>query len=174
MKVYFKSVFLSVSVLALASACTSKKPAETASPEITEPAPVAPAEAPVPAPVPEVPAAPAIDPNAGANLQTVYFDFDSYTLNNSAQETLRQLSSSLKGGASAKVQVEGHCDERGSNEYNLALGERRARAIKEFLVGEGVTDSALTTISYGEERPASQGSSEDSWSKNRRGEFRRM
>jgi peptidoglycan-associated lipoprotein len=169
MKLSLSSVLSSSLVLASVIACTSKKPAETA-PEITEPVPTAPTDAVAPAPVPEAPVA----DTSSVNLQTVYFDFDSYTLNGGAQEGLRGLSTALKAGGATKIQVEGHCDERGSNEYNLALGERRARAIKDFLVGEGVAEDSLTTISYGEERPASQGTSEDSWSKNRRGEFRKM
>jgi peptidoglycan-associated lipoprotein len=169
MKVSLSSLFSSSLVLASVVACTSKQPVAT-TPEITEPVPTAATEAVAPAPVPEAPVADA----SALNLQTVYFDFDSYSLNGSAQDGLRQLSGAMKVGSNLKIQVEGHCDERGSNEYNLALGERRARAIKDFLIGEGVTEANLTTISFGEERPASQGSSEDSWTKNRRGEFRKM
>ena len=163
-------VALSVLVVSTAVAC-SKPPAPT--PEITEPAPTTDTAtataAPAPAPVTsEAPAA------AELSLSTVYFDFDSYALNSGAQNELRKVAGDLKTKAGTKIQVEGHCDERGSNEYNLALGERRARAIQEFLTTEGVTSADLSTISYGEERPAIQGSTEDAWSKNRRGEFRRM
>jgi peptidoglycan-associated lipoprotein len=77
-------------------------------------------------------------------------------------------------GTPVKIQIEGHCDERGSNEYNLALGEKRARAIQDALVAEGVAASSVTTISYGEERPAVEGQDEAAFSKNRRGEFKKL
>jgi peptidoglycan-associated lipoprotein len=104
-------------------------------------------------------------------LQTVYFEFDSYVLSSDARSALTAGAEALKGTSGSKVQIEGHCDERGSNEYNLALGEKRARAVEEFLIGLGVSKDSLSTISYGEERPVAPGSDEDSWSKNRRAEF---
>jgi peptidoglycan-associated lipoprotein len=136
-------------------------------PVATDPAPPAITNDPIP-PSSEPPLASA--PATG--LETIYFDFDSYTINAGAQTTLRNIAASLKSQGQAKIQIEGHCDERGSNEYNLALGERRARAIQEFLVSEGLSASSLSTISYGEERPSIQGSGEDAWAKNRRGEFK--
>jgi peptidoglycan-associated lipoprotein len=157
-------IALSAVVASFAVACS--KPQQP-TPEITEPAPTTPAAA-------QSAATPAVAPAAEVNLATVYFDFDSYTLRDDAQSELRKIATGLKSAAGTKIQVEGHCDERGSNEYNLALGERRARAITEFLAAEGVSAADLSTISYGEERPAVQGSTEDAWSKNRRGEFRRM
>ena len=90
-------------------------------------------------------------------------------------EKIRRLASAINSGAGqAKVQVEGHCDERGSNEYNLALGERRARAMQDALTSEGVSASSVTTISYGEERPAVEGHDEFAYSKNRRAELRKL
>lgn len=106
-----------------------------------------------------------------AGLSTVYFDFDSYVLTSESRDSLRKAAESLKTNSAARIQIEGHCDERGSNEYNLALGEKRARAVEEFLVNQGVSADQLSTISYGEERPAVPGSDEDSWAKNRRAEF---
>ncbi len=98
---------------------------------------------------------------------TVYFAFDSYTLDAVAQRTLeRQAAVLLKSGV--PVTVEGHADERGTREYNLALGERRASSVKDYLVASGVTPGRVRTISYGEERPAAFGSSEAEWAKNRR------
>ncbi len=102
---------------------------------------------------------------------TVFFGFDDYTLNAEAQGTLNTLSEKLKAKAGLVVQIEGHCDERGSIEYNLALGDRRAQSVKNYLTQLGVDASRLTTISYGEERPAADGHSEDAWAKNRRAEF---
>jgi peptidoglycan-associated lipoprotein len=151
----------------MAFAC-SKPAAPT--PEITEPAPTAGAAATTPAadPAASTPA------DSGVAFSTVYFDFDSYSLTGSAKAELQKIATTLKSQQSVRIQVEGHCDERGSNEYNLALGERRARAIQEFLTAEGVSNTNLSTISYGEERPAVVGSTEEAWAKNRRGEFRRL
>jgi peptidoglycan-associated lipoprotein len=99
---------------------------------------------------------------------TVYFAFDSYSLDAQGQGTLdRQAAVLLKSG-SIPVTVEGHTDERGTREYNLALGERRATAVKDYLVAYGVSPGRVRTISYGEERPAALGSSEADWAKNRR------
>jgi peptidoglycan-associated lipoprotein len=99
---------------------------------------------------------------------TVYFALDSYSLDNQAQGTLdRQAAVLLKSG-SIPVTIEGHADERGTREYNLALGERRATAVKDYLVAFGVNPSRMRTLSYGEERPAVPGSSEAVWAKNRR------
>ena len=99
---------------------------------------------------------------------TVYFAFDSYSLDALAQRTLdRQASVLLKSG-SIPATVEGHADERGTREYNLALGERRASSVKDYLVASGITPGRIRTISYGEERPAAFGSSEADWAKNRR------
>ena len=102
---------------------------------------------------------------------TVYFAFDDYTLSGETQDQLAALANYLKQNSGAVVQVEGHCDERGSIEYNLALGQRRAASVKDYLVQMGVDSARVTTISYGEERPADEGHNEESWSKNRRAEF---
>ncbi len=107
-------------------------------------------------------------------FEPVYFEFDSYVVGTAAQGVLRKLAVGMKANAGTKVQIEGHCDERGSNEYNLALGERRARSVKDFLVGEGVMAEALSTISFGEEKPAVMGAGEEAWDKNRRAEIKKM
>jgi peptidoglycan-associated lipoprotein len=99
---------------------------------------------------------------------TVYFAFDSYSLDDRAQGTLDRQASVLMKSGSIPVTIEGHADERGTREYNLALGERRASAVKDYLVAYGVSPGRLRTISYGEERPAALGSSEADWAKNRR------
>jgi peptidoglycan-associated lipoprotein len=103
--------------------------------------------------------------------ETVYFAFDDYTLNGDAQGKLDALANHLKATQTAVVQVEGHCDERGSTEYNLALGQRRAQSVKDYLAKLGIEASRLSIISYGEEKPASDGHDESAWSKNRRAEF---
>jgi peptidoglycan-associated lipoprotein len=120
----------------------------------------------------ETPAAPA-DSGYNADLKTtpIYFGFDDYTLTSEAQSTLTAMAEGMKASKSAVIQIEGHCDERGTVEYNLALGERRAQSVKNFLTQLGVEAARLSTISYGEEKPVSQGHAEDSWAKNRRAEF---
>jgi len=98
----------------------------------------------------------------------VFFNYDSATLSSEAQHTLERQAAWLKQYSSVNVTIEGHCDERGTREYNLALGERRAAASKKYLVGLGVAASRVSTISYGKERPAVVGDDESSWSQNRR------
>ena len=117
-------------------------------------------------------AAPAPAPDATAfKAQTVYFGFDEYTLTPEAQQQLQALADHLKAAPNAVVQVEGHCDERGSIEYNLALGERRAKAVRDYLVALGVESKRISTISYGSERPKVEGHDEAAWSQNRRANF---
>ena len=103
--------------------------------------------------------------------ELVLFDFDSSVLTPTAQDRLRRKAGWLKENEKASVIVEGHCDERGSNEYNLALGWRRAEAAKAFLVDLGVSATRMSTISYGEERPFVKGGYEGAWSQNRRAHF---
>ena len=99
----------------------------------------------------------------------VFFDFDKSTLTAKAQETLNKQAAWLSRAQGATILIEGHCDERGTREYNLALGERRATAVKDYLISKGVAASRIKTISYGKERPAVLGSNEWAWSQNRRG-----
>ena len=99
---------------------------------------------------------------------TVYFGYDSSTLTDEAQATLMRQAGFLKGNPSMTVTIEGHCDERGTREYNLALGERRATAARDYLLAQGVNAARIRVISYGKERPVAAGSTESSWSKNRR------
>jgi peptidoglycan-associated lipoprotein len=104
-------------------------------------------------------------------LKDVYFDFDRYEVRPGDAETLRQNAALLAKYAKVKIQIEGHCDERGTSEYNLALGERRANSVKKFLVSLGVAESRISAISYGEEKPADPVQSEEAWAKNRRAHF---
>ncbi len=103
--------------------------------------------------------------------EDILFEFDSASLSAEAQEILRAKAAWLRENPRAQVMIEGHCDERGTNEYNLALGDRRAFSSKSFLVDLGIADSRLTTISYGEERPLDSRSTEDAWAQNRRAHF---
>ena len=104
-------------------------------------------------------------------LKDIHFDFDKYNIQPREAETLKENSALLKRYPGMKFQIEGHCDERGTGEYNLALGERRANSAKKYLVSLGIEPGRISTISYGEERPFDQGHSEDAWTKNRRAHF---
>jgi peptidoglycan-associated lipoprotein len=103
--------------------------------------------------------------------EDIYFPYDSAALTPEAQEILRQKAAWLQDNPTARVTIEGHCDERGTNEYNLALGEARAQSTKNYLIDLGISASRIGTISYGEERPLDPRSSEEAWSKNRRAHF---
>jgi peptidoglycan-associated lipoprotein len=104
-------------------------------------------------------------------LKEIYFGFDSFDLNPEARAILKTNADWLRANSSVRVEVEGHCDERGTNEYNLALGAKRAQAAKDYLVTLGVATDRLSTISYGEELPVCKESTEDCWQKNRRDRF---
>ena len=105
-------------------------------------------------------------------LRTVYFDFDKYELSETTRATIRLNADWLRVNPGHHIVIEGHCDERGSIEYNLALGERRANATREFLASLGAGDTDIRIVTYGEERPAVQGSNDSAWAKNRRAEFK--
>jgi peptidoglycan-associated lipoprotein len=107
-----------------------------------------------------------------ANLKAdIHFDFDKYSLKPKAREILADKAFWLKKNRNVKVYIEGHCDERGTNEYNLALGERRANSAKTYLISFGISPDRLITISYGEEMPLDSGNKEEAWAKNRRAHF---
>lgn len=109
---------------------------------------------------------------AEITFETVYFDFDKSDLRQDARDVLsRNAEIMLKSKADSKIKIEGHCDERGSAEYNLALGERRAKSSLQYLTTLGVKADRLSIISYGKEKPAIQGSDETAWAKSRRSEF---
>jgi peptidoglycan-associated lipoprotein len=101
----------------------------------------------------------------------VYFDFDSYSVNPNELPKITTVADMMKEKADTLLRIEGHCDERGTEEYNRALGERRALSIRDILVKDGVSPSRITTESWGEDRPAAEGETESAYSKNRRGEF---
>jgi peptidoglycan-associated lipoprotein len=112
--------------------------------------------------------------DAAAALRPVYFDYDSEQLSAAALATLDANAAWLRANTGVKVQIEGHCDERGTIEYNLALGQRRARSVFDHLVRLGVPAGRLDTISFGKERPAVAGIDAESWARNRRAEFRAL
>ncbi len=102
----------------------------------------------------------------------IYFDFDKSTLKSQARDNLTKKAKWLRANPHFSLRIEGHCDEQGSNHYNLALGERRASSTAKFLTGLGISEDRISTISYGEERPAVPEHNEGAWAKNRRAEFR--
>jgi peptidoglycan-associated lipoprotein len=103
--------------------------------------------------------------------ETIYFAFDSSSIKSGDEMKVSAVAAALKSDASAKLLIEGHCDERGTEEYNRSLGERRALAVREALANQGVDAGRIATRSYGEDRPADPGHGEAAWSKNRRAEF---
>lgn len=152
--------------LLVALGCASRKQVSTTVPEPTPP----PVTETTPPPPEETAPPPPAEDTRPSGLQDAYFDFDDASLRDDAKNALENNAKYLEKVSGAVV-IEGHCDERGSVEYNIALGEKRARAAKDFLVSYGVTASRLTTISYGKERPFDPGHSEESWAKNRRAHF---
>lgn len=156
-------------------ACKKKKP-EVVPPPPTQPAPSQPAPVtPTPEPVRPAPAGPSeAEITARVReliLETVYFEYDSDAIRADAQAALEKKVPLLAANPAVKLQIAGHCDNRGTDEYNLALGRRRAEMVKRFLTDRGIDASRIETISFGAERPAVQGEGEDVWSKNRRDEF---
>jgi len=105
---------------------------------------------------------------AKAGSDTVYFGTDEYQLDTAAKATLAAQARWLLANPNVRASIEGHCDERGTREYNMALGERRANAAREFLASQGVPDSRLLVTSWGKERPVAAGSNEEAWAQNRR------
>ncbi len=115
---------------------------------------------------------PGTDWSSDSNLETVYFDYDKYDLTESARRALLRNSEYLRSHPNTRILVEGNCDERGTEEYNQALGENRALAVREYLTQLGISPSRIDVISYGELRPAVEGTSESARAKNRRADFK--
>ena len=155
------------------SGCPSSKP--IAQTETAEPEPVIersePVAQPQRQPEPEIRREETRAPEP-LSLGNIFFDYDKFDLSASARDLLASHASALRNRPGVSVQIEGHCDERGTVEYNLALGDKRAKAVATYLVSLGVERSRLSTISYGKERPADSRQNESAWSKNRRAEFR--
>jgi peptidoglycan-associated lipoprotein len=129
---------------------------------------------PAPAPAPAAAPTPSIVPGSAEDLRvnvgdTVHFDYDKYAILDQDKATLQRQATWLAKYPNIRVTIEGHCDERGTREYNLALGARRANAVKEYLVSLGVSAGRVDTISYGKERPICTESNESCWAQNRRG-----
>ncbi len=179
-------VILTLSAVILSSVACAKKAPVAAPPLPPPPAPTAPAPPPPPPPPPPPAPAPAPKPltddevfsrkslselNADKPLQDVYFDYDKADLRDEARAALQKNAEWLKRWAGTKITVEGHCDARGTNEYNLALGDKRASVVRGYLTGLGVAADRIMAVSKGEESPFCTEEAESCFSQNRRGHF---
>jgi peptidoglycan-associated lipoprotein len=156
---------------------TTAIPSTPAAPPTTPPAAVAPSTPPTSTPpIAAVPTTPSTPPSpseftANPNLKDIHFDFDKYNVRPGDARILDANAAWLKSNQGNLILIEGHCDERGTNEYNLALGERRAKSAMNYLVAQGVQASRITIISYGKERPICPEHNEACWAQNRRAHF---
>ena len=163
---------------AFRTACSCAKPAPTPPPAVkAAPAPVA---TPVPVKQPEVAPPPVVKTdelgdleaiNKAGYLKDVFFDFDKFAVRADQRDALAANAEWLKKYPKVKIRVEGHCDERGTAQYNMALGEKRASAVKDYLSSLGVDAGRIETVSYGKEKPFVKGGTEEAWAQNRRGHF---
>lgn len=174
----FALIALAAVVVALPACSKDAPPAP-----MPEPTPEAPAPAPTPPPepaqtgdweeadVPEQTFLSAEEINQRRLLKPIYFDFDKADIRGDQRSTLQANADWLREHTDVAILIEGHCDERGTRQYNLALGDRRASATRDYLVALGIGANRVEIVSYGEERPAIMGEGEQNWSQNRRGEF---
>jgi peptidoglycan-associated lipoprotein len=160
----FLALLLVIPGLMFSVSCQKKLVDASPEPMAKEEPKAEPKAAPAPAPV-------AYKAPGVVMQEDIYFDFDKATLTPSAQDNLLRKAEWLRENSDVTVTIEGHCDARGTNEYNLALGDRRAESAKAFLVDLGIAASRVTTISYGEERPVCTQQDEECWAKNRRDNF---
>jgi peptidoglycan-associated lipoprotein len=172
-----KKLIISFVLVNLLAACASEKPKEPEA-AVAEPAPaatapaVAPVPEPTPAPMPVVAVDPLNDPASILAKRSVYYPFDVSAVQEADKPIILAHAKYLSEHPDRKVRVEGNADERGSNEYNLALGQRRAEGVKKMLELGGAKASQIETISYGEEKPIATGHDEASWSQNRRSDIK--
>lgn len=165
-KICFLGLLLILTALVVGAIGCSKKPKPST--DVSPPVPAPSAE-----PEPAEPSEPALmpEPSRVIELEDIFFDYDKFSLRPDARESLAHNAKALLDAPGTRVLIEGHCDERGTLEYNLALGDKRARVAQDFLIRYGVDPSRITMISYGEERPFAQGHNEAAWGLNRRGHF---
>jgi len=166
-----KKLLISILLVNLLAACASQKPVE---PEAAapEPAPAPMVEAPAPAPAPVVEVDPLNDPNSLLAKRSTYYPFDVSVVQDADKPIVQAHAKYLSEHPGRKVRLEGNCDERGSNEYNLGLGNRRANGVKQMLLLGGAKASQIETVSYGEEKPRCTDHNEACWKQNRRTDIR--
>lgn len=155
----FWIVFISVLSFILAAGCAGKKPAETS------------VESPSTPVVEEENILGDSDSGKAAGLQTIHFAYDSFVLDSGTKTILDSNAKILKEKSTVKIQIEGHCDQRGGIQYNIALGEKRAHAVKKYLEDVGLPEARISTISYGKERLLDPSNAEEAFAKNRRANF---
>jgi peptidoglycan-associated lipoprotein len=153
-------LILCLAIVAMASpiGCKKKAPESEASTVVAPPPP------------PKAPAPPEVQEMV-KNFERVFFDFDSSSLDDQSKSALKDNATIMSEHTDIKLEIQGHADERGTTDYNLALGQRRANAVTSFMSSNGVASSRLKIVSYGEERPLSDAHSESAWAQNRRAEF---
>ena len=156
---------LAICAAALVGSCVKKPPEAPAAPPTATPQQTAQQPPARPDTTPPVPPAPRL---SSSDFEPALFDFDSYTLRQDARQALDHDAKLLRDNPDAQVVIEGHCDERGTAEYNQALGEKRAQAARDYLAAAGISASRFEVVSYGKERPFDPGHDESAWQKNRR------
>ena len=171
-----KKIALAIVVASLVAACGSQEvkkdvPVADRTTPTTQPSRPATSTTTSPTTQPAIAANPLTDPKNILSKRSVYFDFDSNVVKDEFRPVVQAHARYMVEKKDAKIRVEGNCDERGSREYNLALGQRRADAIKNHMINQGVAPSRLAVVSYGEEKPLDPGSNERAWAQNRRAEF---
>ena len=160
-------IVLAAGLVALfASGCARK--AKEAPPTPPPTPPVVQPETPTSPPTPSTPSSPTSTDETSSRFSPAFFDYDSYALRDDARAALDKDAKILRDDSGIAITVEGHCDERGTVEYNQALGEKRANAARDYLVAAGIAASRVRTISFGKERPFSEGHDESAWAQNRR------
>jgi peptidoglycan-associated lipoprotein len=157
----FKWLVIVLAASLALSACAKKQTTP-----VQEPPPPAPVAEPAPSPPPPPP--PVVKKEKPIVLEDIYFDFDRYAVKDEYKAILTRNAEILMANAEKRILVEGHCDERGTNEYNMALGEKRAKAVVDFYTSYGIPANRITWISYGEEKPFATGHNEEAWAQNRR------
>jgi peptidoglycan-associated lipoprotein len=177
-------MLLIIGILATATGCSLFKSGGFEDQPETPTQPLPPRETPVPTRTPTIPATTTDDGDDIGyrpgdlvplpELQVIYFDFDKFDIRSDQAARIENNLNFLKANSDVKVYIEGHCDERGTIEYNFNLGQKRANTVKEYYVSNGIAAGRIATVSKGEEEPVSYGHNEQSWRLNRRAEFKRM
>jgi peptidoglycan-associated lipoprotein len=171
-----KKIFLSIAMAVVVAACSSQEAkkdvpvADRTTTTQTQPTPTTSTTTPTTQPV--ITANPLTDPKNILSKRSVYFDFDSNVVKDEYRGVVQAHAKYMVDKKDSSIRIEGNCDERGSREYNLALGQRRAEAVKKVMTVLGVQESRIETVSFGEEKPAAAGHDEAAWAQNRRGDIK--
>jgi peptidoglycan-associated lipoprotein len=171
-----KRISLSIAMAVVVAACSSQEAkkdvpvADRTTPSQTQPTPTTSTTTPTTQPV--ITANPLTDPKNILSKRSVYFDFDSNAVKDEYRGVVQAHAKYMVDKKDSSIRIEGNCDERGSREYNLALGQRRAEAVKKVMTVLGVQESRIETVSFGEEKPAATGHDEAAWAQNRRGDIK--